>query len=91
MTDKVTQVYDFDSFGNWNHGRIITSYDNRYMVIQARNPYGTHNLVLCELDADGYASAIRHGNLSVFDWCNQWLPLKQVRKLYAYLSKKGVF
>lgn len=84
----MTEVLKFESFNRFCNGRVITHF-NKYIIVQARNPYGTHNLIAVE-ECDGYYVAFRHGNLAVFDWCNMWAPLKKLRKVYTYLVNKGI-
>ena len=66
MTKKI------ESFGRLCSARVVTSFrlgGEAYEVVKARNPYGTHNLLLCHAD-DGHA--FRHGNCAVLDFLAQW-------------------
>lgn len=78
----------FESFDSYCSGKMITEFGDT-AIVQARNPYGSHNLVAVQM-TNGGMIAFRHGNLQVFDWCNQWAPIKQFRKVFAYLVKKGI-
>ena len=84
----MTEVLKFESFDNICNGKIITHFAD-IVIVQARNPYGSHNLIAVQ-KCDGYYVAFRHGNLAVFDWCNMWAPLKKLRKIFAYLVNKGI-
>ena len=79
---------NFWSFDKLCNGKVITHF-GRFIVVQARNPYGTHNLVMVE-ECDGHYVAFRHGSLVVFDWCNMWAPIKKLHKVFTYLVNKGI-
>lgn len=79
----------FNSFNSVCNGRMITQFGD-VAILQSRNPYGSHNLVAVTIDESGEIVAFRHGNLGVFDYCSQWAPKKQLRKVFRYLVKKGV-
>lgn len=83
----MTNLY-FESFNRTCSGKVITHFGD-VVIVQSRNPYGTHNLVAVQ-ECDGDYVAFRHGNLVVFDWCNMWAPLKKLRKLFTYMVKKGI-
>lgn len=46
--------------------RLVTQIGNLY-VAKARNPYGSHNLILVT-EIDGELVAIRHGNVATLSW-----------------------
>jgi hypothetical protein len=73
------QTIDFESFGRVQHGRLVTT-----GVAFARNPYGSHNLVL--LDEQG--RAFRHGNIAVLCWLRAWCP-RYYRKARRFLAERG--
>ena len=79
------QTVKFTSFGHKESGRLIT-HCNGLEVVQSRNPYGTHNLVLVNA-ATG--EAIRHGTVPVLEAVANWLPTKTYRRVRKYLAKKG--
>nr|DAN60318.1 MAG TPA: hypothetical protein [Caudoviricetes sp.] len=56
----------YENFGQNVTSRLITSIGNLWVAL-ARNPYGSHNLVLVTV-VDGVYTAIRHGNLAVISW-----------------------
>lgn len=56
----------YENFGQNTTSRLITSIGNLWVVL-ARNPYGSHNLVLVTV-VDGVYTAIRHGNLAAINW-----------------------
>ena len=80
------QTVKFTSFGAQKSGRLIT-HCNGLEVVQSRNPYGTHNLVLVNADT---GEAIRHGSVAVLEAVVNWLPTKTYRRVRKYLAKKGV-
>ena len=57
------QTVKFTSFGQRESGRLVT-HCNGLEVVQSRNPYGTHNLVLVNADT---GEAIRHGTVAVLE------------------------
>lgn len=56
----------YENFGQNTTSRLITSIGNLWVAL-ARNPYGSHNLVLITI-VDGVYTAIRHGNLATINW-----------------------
>ncbi len=80
------QTTKFISFGRQESGRIITHF-NGLEIVQSRNPYGTHNLVLVNADT---GEAIRHGSVAVLEAVANWLPTKTYRRVRKYLAKKGI-
>lgn len=60
--------------------------DGNYSVVQARNPYGTHNLALIDVENQ---EAFRLGTLSVLAFAQKWMPARSVRKVFKHLSKKN--
>mgnify|MGYP007115301046 CR=1 FL=1 len=56
----------YENFGQNVTSRLITSIGNLWVAL-ARNPYGSHNLVLVTI-VDGVYTAIRHGNLATINW-----------------------
>ena len=56
----------YENFGQNVTSRLITSIGNLWVAL-ARNPYGSHNLVLVTV-IDGVYTAIRHGNLAIINW-----------------------
>ena len=53
-------------------------------MVQARNPYGRHNLVVVMDD-----EAIRHGNATSLRVAKAWMPERAYRKVVKHLVKKG--
>ena len=58
------QVVNFRMFNSWRSGRVVTEIGN-LMVVKARNPYGSHNLVVVNKDTN---EAFRCGNLATIFW-----------------------
>lgn len=56
----------YENFRQNVTSRLITSIGNLWVAI-AKNPYGSHNLVLVTV-VDGVYTAIRHGNLAAISW-----------------------
>lgn len=56
----------YENFGQNVTSRLITSIGNLWVAL-ARNPYGSHNLVLVTV-VDGVYTAIRHGNNATLAW-----------------------
>lgn len=56
----------YENFGQNTTSRLITSIGNLWVAL-AKNPYGSHNLVLVTV-VDGVYTAIRHGNLATINW-----------------------
>lgn len=56
----------YENFGQNVTSRLITNIGNLWVAL-ARNPYGSHNLVLVTV-VDGVYTAIRHGNLATISW-----------------------
>ena len=67
----------FFSFGRVEHGRVIPA-SRGLAVVQSRNPYGRHNLVLVD---EGRGEAIRHGTSAVVEAAANWLPRRQYRRV----------
>jgi hypothetical protein len=61
-----TSTITYENFGQNVTSRLITSIGNLWVAL-ARNPYGSHNLVLVTV-VDGVYTAIRHGNLAAISW-----------------------
>ena len=80
------QTVKFISFGRQESGRLITHF-NGLEVVQSRNPYGSHNLVLVSSDT---GEAIRHGSVAVLEAVANWLPTKTSRRVRKYLAEKGI-
>jgi hypothetical protein len=80
----------FWSFGRRATGKVITHVGN-YCVVQSRNPYGTHNLVVVESDHNGCgAEAIRHGSAPSLLFVQQWLGRRAYRRVRKHLASRGV-
>lgn len=56
----------YENFGQNVTSRLVTSIGNLWVAL-ARNPYGSHNLVLVTV-VDGVYTAIRHGNIATINW-----------------------
>ena len=74
----------FKNFEGEGSGTVITHQGN-YCVVRARNPYGSHSLVLLTQEGEEWVS-IRHGKAVVF-----WTKALGLEKLYKKLLKKGFF
>ena len=83
-------VVEFKNFDTYQHGRVITSFGD-IVVVKARNPYGSHNLIVADYNEDSdVLVAFRHGNASSLAWALSWAPEKQFRKLMHYAKKIGM-
>lgn len=76
----------YSSFGRTESGRVITAAAGM-VVVQSRNPYGGHNLVLVD---EGRGEAIRHGNIAVVEAVANWLPRRQYRRVRKHLAARGI-
>lgn len=74
---------DFDN----TMGRVITEFGN-CIIVQSRNPHGSHNLVAVRWNGEYFESFLK-GNLLVFAYCNTNAPHKIFRKVFSYLVEKG--
>ena len=59
------------------------------VVVQTRNPYGTHNLVVVQDAGLGIHQAIRHGNYNALRVSAAWMSERAYRKVIKHLVKKG--
>jgi hypothetical protein len=77
------QTIKIESFGKTVSGRLITSSTPHGLYfVQARNPYGSHNLVV----VDEEFRAIRHGNNAALNWA----PNERCyRKLLTHLANRA--
>ena len=41
------QIINYEMFGSWRSGRVVTEIGN-LVVVKSRNHYGSHNLVLVD-------------------------------------------
>lgn len=88
MTDP--QVMTFRSFGRDEHGRVVTA-GGGYVLLYARNPYGTHNLVLA--DDTPLGDAFQHGTqqcLARLDAMPFRAGAKMRRRALRFLGKRGI-
>ena len=58
------QVINYEMFGSWRSGRVITEIGN-LVVVKSRNPYGSHNLTLVDRNTN---EGFRCGNATVLAW-----------------------
>lgn len=83
----MTSTATFASFGRTCSGRVVSSDRGGDVLIQARNPHGGHNLVLCYQDeSDGALVAYRHGTGPSL--CAASEPLR--RRGLRFLARRGV-
>lgn len=61
-----TSTITYNNFNNVVTSRLVTNIGDLY-VAKARNPYGSHNLILIK-EIDGELVAIRHGNVATLAW-----------------------
>lgn len=91
-------VADFYVFGQRESGQVVTHQGDN-IVVYARNPYGSHNLIICQKSGwhvvgdyghrvDDY-DAFRLGDAAVFDYVNCWFPMKKVKRVLNFLIKRG--
>lgn len=83
----MVQWVEFESFGRAEHGRVITE-GCGWLVVQARNPYGSHNLVLVKDEPMG--QAIRHGTVATLEAVANWMPERAYRRVRKHLAARGV-
>ncbi len=76
---------EFRNFGQDAHGRLVTHEDNRAIVF-TRNPHGSHNLILIDLDR---GEAYRHGDVAVLQQLDRERNERLVRKALQFLAKRG--
>ena len=76
----------YSSFGRTQSGRLITAADGM-AVVQARNPHGTHNLVLVDMER---GEAIRHGTLATLECVANWMPSRAYRRVRKHLATRGI-
>jgi hypothetical protein len=82
FNNGVTTI-SFTSFGRSSVGRVVTE-DSGFAIVNSRNPYGSHNLVVVDLDnevavAHGIDAALREAFYS---------SRKTYRKVRRFLSEK---
>jgi hypothetical protein len=95
--DKNTSVttVEYNNFGSYTSGRVVTARGNKkdgwtLFIVYARNPYGTHNLILVYHDEnDGTLTAYRHGNHAVLEELVNG-DRKIYRRARNFLLRKGV-
>ena len=76
----------FESFGETQSGRVVTHWGDD-VVVYARNPYGTRNLVIVDWETE---EAITHGNIAVAEAAANWMPKRSYRKVRKFLAARGV-
>lgn len=57
---------NYKNFNNDVTSKLVTQIGELWAAL-ARNPYGSHNLVVIKV-IDGVYTAIRHGNLAAINW-----------------------
>ena len=80
----------FKNFDNWADGQVITS-NEEVTVVLSRNPWGSHNLVLCRKSSDFSCTgleAVRHGNKAVLETLKEWGFSKLHNKVLKKLKQK---
>ena len=82
----MTATTKFLSFGRIECGRVITHVTG-LAVVQSRNPYGTHNLVLVDEER---GEAIRHGSLAVVEAVANRMPKRAYRRVRKHLAARGI-
>lgn len=82
----MASTYSFTSFGRRMSGRLVTD-DGFHAVVQARNPYGSHNLLLVDM-ASG--EAIRHGTAVVVGAVCSWMSDRAYRRVRKFLAARGI-
>ena len=82
----MTSTVHFRSFDRMCSGRVVTSAFG-LAVVNARNPYGSHNLVLVDQEL---GQAIRHGTDTVVACAFAWMPEKTYRKVRRFLADRNV-
>lgn len=76
----------FSSFGRTETGRLITAAAG-LAVVQSRNPYGSHNLVLVDKET---GEAIRHGSLATLECVANWMGMRAYRRVRKHLASRGI-
>ena len=82
----MTETATFINFGNAATGRVVTG-DKEVQVVYSRNPYGSHNVVLVEVES---MEAIRHGTEGVLVYAFLNMSRKAYRRVRAFLAARGV-
>ena len=83
----MTSTLRFFSFGRPCSGRLVTSAAG-LAVVNARNPYGTHNLVLVDEES---RESIRPGNAAVVGAAAAWMPRRAYRRVRRFLAERGEY
>lgn len=83
---KTKKTITFKNFGEEQIGRVIT-HIGTYVIVFAKNPYGTHNMLLVDEER---GEAIRHGNIAVLDFAYNWLGKHAYRKAAFVAAKCGL-
>lgn len=94
---KQVLVTDFYFFDHMRSGQIVTSCKD-YVVVYARNPYGSHNLMVCVKEEIGY-NYVEHRPITVWDaqyWGDKTVleglrneHPKRYRRALRFLLNKG--
>lgn len=82
----MTTTTKFISFGRTESGRVVTAAAG-LAVVQSRNPYGTHNLVLVDEER---GEAIRHGTMATLAAVASWMPNRTYRRVRKHLAARGI-
>lgn len=80
----MTVAFGFRNFGQPASGRLVT-HCGRWAVVNARNPHGSHNLVLVD---DTTGDAVRHGTLPVVVAVAAWLDRRTLRRTLAFVNAR---
>lgn len=81
---KVKNTITFKNFDEEQIGQVIT-HVGAYVIVFAKNPYGTHNMLLVD---DERGEAIRHGNIAVLYFAYNWLDKHAYRKA-AFIARSS--
>ncbi len=86
----MVQSIKFQSFDGLATGRVITHDDKSgTMIVQSRNPYGGHNLIVVEDGGFYQYVAVRHGNNAVLCAAKAWISESTYRRCIKHLTKRG--
>lgn len=72
----------FNNFNRAEHGTIVTSIKSKWVIVSCRNPYGSHNLILCLVDETRLGlTAYMHGTKAVRAYIKDLGFMRSYRKL----------
>lgn len=90
MSRRKKEFIEFMSFGKKTLGVILAKWtdDAEYVVVVSKNPYGSQNLVLVEINGSENI-AIIHGNIQVTQHCYSNAPVGIYKKVKRWMASRG--